>query len=92
MIIRTISSGVRLAGFPSEYNLVIKAMLFLVILVLLSPRIAREWAFWPADCAVTARQKEPDNEIPRSAALCHQRDYPDRIGDLLAASTFWSDR
>ena len=46
LIIQTISSGIRLAGFPSEYNLVIKAVLVLVILVLQSPRIAREWAFW----------------------------------------------
>ncbi|WP_283178925.1 hypothetical protein [Gemmobacter sp. 24YEA27] len=42
LIIRTISSGLRLAGFPSEYNLVSKAMLVPVILVLRSPRIARE--------------------------------------------------
>lgn len=46
LIIQTISTGIRLAGFPSEYNLVIKAVLVLVILVLQSPRIAREWFFW----------------------------------------------
>lgn len=46
LIIQTISIGIRLAGFPSEYNLVIKAVLVLVILVLQSPRIASEWHFW----------------------------------------------
>lgn len=46
LIIQTISTGIRLAGFPSEYNLVIKAVLVLVILVLQSPRLAEEWVFW----------------------------------------------
>lgn len=46
MIIQTIDTGILLAGFPSEYNLVIKAGLVLVILVLQSPRIATEWRLW----------------------------------------------
>lgn len=48
LIIQTITIGIRLAGFPSEYNLVLKAALVLVILVLQSPRIAAEWRFWRA--------------------------------------------
>lgn len=44
LIITTISIGIRLAGFPAEYNLVIKAGLILAILVLQSPRSAVEWA------------------------------------------------
>lgn len=43
MIIQTINTGIVLAGFPSEYNLVIKAVLVLVILVLQSPRLAVGW-------------------------------------------------
>lgn len=43
LIIQTITIGIRLAGFPSEYNLIIKAVLVLIILVLQSPRIAAEW-------------------------------------------------
>lgn len=43
LIIQTITTGILLAGFPSEYNLVIKAGLVLVILVLQSPRISAEW-------------------------------------------------
>src|SRR5690606_1626241 len=43
LIIQTITIGIRLAGFPSEYNLIIKAVLVLVILVLQSPRISAEW-------------------------------------------------
>jgi ribose/xylose/arabinose/galactoside ABC-type transport system permease subunit len=46
LIIQTISIGIRLIGFPSEYNLIIKAGLVLVILVLQSPRIASEWRLW----------------------------------------------
>ncbi len=46
LIIQTITIGIRLAGFPSEYNLVIKAVLVVVILVLQSPRIAAEWRYW----------------------------------------------
>ena len=43
MIIQTIDTGILLAGFPSEYNLVIKAALVVTILVLQSPSLAREW-------------------------------------------------
>ncbi len=39
MIIQTIDTGILLAGFPSEYNLVIKAVLVIFILVLQSPNI-----------------------------------------------------
>lgn len=46
LIITTISIGIRLIGYPSEYNLLIKAVLVLVILVLQSPRFLREWHFW----------------------------------------------
>lgn len=46
MIIQTIDTGILLAGFPSEYNLVIKAALVVVILILQSPRIAAEWRIW----------------------------------------------
>ncbi|RJK98921.1 ABC transporter permease, partial [Paracoccus siganidrum] len=46
LIIQTITIGIRLAGFPSEYNLIIKAVLVLIILVLQSPRIAAEWRLW----------------------------------------------
>lgn len=46
LIIQTISIGIRLAGFPSEYNLLIKAVMVVVILVLQSPRFLAEWHFW----------------------------------------------
>ncbi|QQA43524.1 ABC transporter permease [Pelagovum pacificum] len=39
LIIQTIDTGILLAGFPSEFNLVIKAGLVVVILVLQSPRL-----------------------------------------------------
>ncbi|SFE23446.1 ABC transporter permease [Roseivivax sediminis] len=44
MIIQAIDTGILLAGFPSEFNLVIKAALVLVILVLQSPSLAPRMA------------------------------------------------
>ncbi|MFC0268818.1 ABC transporter permease [Kushneria aurantia] len=40
LIIQTINTGILLAGFPSEYNLVIKAVLVILILVVQSPSLA----------------------------------------------------
>jgi simple sugar transport system permease protein len=39
MIIQSINTGILLAGFPPEFNLVIKAALVLLILMLQSPRL-----------------------------------------------------
>ncbi|WP_298500325.1 ABC transporter permease [uncultured Maritimibacter sp.] len=46
LIIQTIDTGILLAGFPSEYNLVIKAALVVIILVLQSPQFMAEVFFW----------------------------------------------
>ncbi|WP_210529619.1 ABC transporter permease [Rubellimicrobium arenae] len=40
MIIQSINTGILLAGFPPEFNLVIKAVLVLMILMLQSPRLS----------------------------------------------------
>lgn len=40
LIIQTVDTGILLAGFPSEFNLVIKAGIVVIILVLQSPRLA----------------------------------------------------
>jgi galactofuranose transport system permease protein len=45
LIIQTINTGIVLSGFPSEYNLVIKAGLVLVILVMQSPNLSADWIF-----------------------------------------------
>ncbi len=45
LIIQTINTGIVLSGFPSEYNLVIKAGLVLVILVLQSPNLSADWIY-----------------------------------------------
>lgn len=65
MIIQTIDTGILLAGFPSEYNLVIKAALVLVILVLQSPNVA---AHWTSLRAVAARRREGPAPKPREAS------------------------
>ncbi|MGS4947224.1 ABC transporter permease [Meridianimarinicoccus sp. RP-17] len=44
-IIQTIDTGILLAGFPSEFNLVIKAGLVVIILVLQSPRLKPQLSF-----------------------------------------------
>ncbi|MEH6774243.1 MAG: ABC transporter permease [Cereibacter changlensis] len=44
MIIQSINTGILLAGYPSEFNLVIKAGLVVVILMLQSPRLAQAFA------------------------------------------------
>lgn len=45
LIIQTIDTGILLAGFPSEYNLVIKAVLIVIILVMQSPNLAGDLKF-----------------------------------------------
>ncbi|NDV00069.1 ABC transporter permease [Pseudoroseicyclus tamaricis] len=54
MIIQAIDTGILLAGFPSEYNLVIKAGLVVIILVLQSPRLSPR-----ISAALSRRRKEP---------------------------------
>ncbi len=60
LIIHTIDTGILLAGFPSEYNLVIKAGLVLLILVVQSPNLAAHWSLVRA--GIRARRE------PRPAA------------------------
>ncbi len=55
LIIQTINAGILLAGFPPEYNLVIKAALVVVILVLQSPNLGGQLAFLRA--AILARRE-----------------------------------
>jgi len=66
LIIQTIDSGIVLAGFPSELNLVIKAALVVIILVLQSPRF-RSWRFRGPDLGlrVPAKPREPAKEANR---------------------------
>jgi simple sugar transport system permease protein len=40
MIIQAINTGILTSGFPPEYNLIIKAVIIVVILIIQSPRIA----------------------------------------------------
>lgn len=55
LIIQTINAGILLAGFPPEYNLVIKAALVVVILVLQSPSLGGHIAFLRA--SITSRRE-----------------------------------
>lgn len=62
LIIQTINTGIVLSGFPSEYNLVIKAGLVLVILVLQSPNLKADWVFLRS--LVRSRRDEARSETP----------------------------
>ncbi|WP_373356478.1 ABC transporter permease [Pseudoroseicyclus sp. CXY001] len=60
MIIQAIDTGILLAGFPSEYNLVIKAGLVVIILVLQSPRLAPKLsALWGRGRRAATTRQEP---------------------------------
>ena len=68
LIIQTIDTGILLAGFPSEYNLVIKAVLILVILVLQSPRVGERGGVLGSALRRRRRREEPPpraTEAPR---------------------------
>ncbi|MDZ5699619.1 ABC transporter permease [Chelativorans sp. M5D2P16] len=45
MIIQTVNTGILLSGFPPEFNLIIKAAIILVILVLQSPAVRTAFVF-----------------------------------------------
>ena len=45
MIIQSLNTGILLAGFPPEFNLIIKAAIIVMILVIQSPRAPTAFAF-----------------------------------------------
>ena len=45
LIIQAVNTGILLSGFPPEFNLIIKAVIILIILVLQSPRVRTVLAF-----------------------------------------------
>ncbi|WP_371872899.1 ABC transporter permease [Notoacmeibacter sp. MSK16QG-6] len=75
MIIQTIDTGILLAGFPSEYNLVIKAVLVLTILVVQSPNLSAQW-LW-ARQALARRRALRDEAAPQSGPRMTERPVPE---------------
>ncbi|KAA0969469.1 ABC transporter permease [Aureimonas fodinaquatilis] len=59
LIIQTINAGILLGGFPPEYNLVIKAALVVIILVLQSPRLAGEFTYWRSAISPAGGKTQP---------------------------------
>jgi len=45
MIIQSVNTGILLSGFPPEFNLIIKAAIIVVILVLQSPALQSAWSY-----------------------------------------------
>jgi len=54
MIIQAVNTGILLSGFPPEFNLIIKAAIIVIILVIQSPKIETAMAFF------TVRSKRAD--------------------------------
>ena len=57
VIIQAINTGILTSGFPPEYNLIIKAVIIVVILVIQSPRIGELSAFFRTSRAGQGNQQ-----------------------------------
>ncbi|WP_159585460.1 ABC transporter permease [Chelativorans xinjiangense] len=56
MIIQSINTGILLSGFPPEFNLIIKAVIIMLILIIQSPALRMATVFWrgrPAEPVAT---------------------------------------
>ncbi|MCZ4290334.1 ABC transporter permease [Hoeflea alexandrii] len=58
LIIQAVNTGILLSGFPPEFNLIIKAVIILIILVLQSPRVRTVLAFLSTARADAAGQEK----------------------------------
>ena len=58
LIIKAVNTGILLSGFPPEFNLIIKAVIILIILVLQSPRVRTFLAFLSTSRADAAGQEK----------------------------------
>lgn len=63
MITQTVNTGILLAGFPPEYNLLIKASIVLAILLIQSPRLR---------LSERLRRRDPAKEGPAAAGPAGQ--------------------
>ena len=69
MIIQSINTGILLSGFPPEFNLIIKAAIIVVILVMQSPAVQTLYDFLrsPSEVPIeTPRQLPGEAEAPES--------------------------
>ncbi|SKA29735.1 ABC transporter permease [Consotaella salsifontis] len=57
MIMQSVNTGILLSGFPPEFNLIIKAVIILIILVVQSPTSQSLWTFLRRDRHPTAKQE-----------------------------------
>ncbi len=56
MIIQAVNTGILLSGFPPEFNLIIKAVIIIVILVIQSPALQSATVFFSRRSAATGAQ------------------------------------
>ena len=63
LIIQAVNTGILLSGFPPEFNLIIKAVIILIILVLQSPTIRSMVIFLsPAPVSQAETEKQAVNQ------------------------------
>ena len=60
MIIQSLNTGILLAGFPPEFNLIIKAAIIVLILVIQSPRAQSAFVF-------VSRARAPEKKTEKEA-------------------------
>ena len=65
LIIQSINTGILLSGFPPEFNLIIKAVIIVVILVIQSPRIQDVLAYLTR---ASRRSRPPESQQPAATA------------------------
>ncbi|WP_127144044.1 ABC transporter permease [Pelagibacterium montanilacus] len=63
LIIQAMNTGILVSGFPPEFNLLVKAALIIVILVVQSPLAGRIWYF-----VAPSRERPPDDRPSRTTA------------------------
>lgn len=66
MIIQSVNTGILLSGFPPEFNLIIKAVIIMLILVIQSPALRTAMVFWRGRSAEQAEflPKEKEGSAP----------------------------
>jgi len=66
MIIQSVNTGILLSGFPPEFNLIIKAVIIMLILVIQSPALRNAMVFWRGQSKERTEflQKEKEGSAP----------------------------
>lgn len=64
MIIQSINTGILLSGYPPEFNLIIKAVIIMLILVIQSPALRMAMVFWRGQPAELLPKEHKERSAP----------------------------